>query len=724
MFSLHTSTKTLPALLVLVFFILGFLSPFTQVGFAQNNGTTTSTAQAYTQLTEMTSSDLAAKNQNFGCFGDGPPDSSRIAGCMAAGAYYLLFVPSNWFAGFMGLFFNYTLFKLVVGMGTVVNELSGVMIAWSVLRDVANIFLVFLTIYIGIATILNISGYGYKQLLWRVILAAIFVNFSVTFTKAIIDVSNFFAVETYSLFIHGIGNSPTVGSEALTDTCTDAGAGAATANPGQDRCITHGLASVFWSELKIMTSFDINQTMQNANAANASTGAQIQWKMALTAVMSAIMFILLAFLLGVAGFLLVTRFVILIFLLIVSPVALTALLTGVAGLGKGWWKTLIDQSIFAPLLLLMWWVAYVIMHEFMGGASGTIGSDFLSASSLEIIVNFIIVMGFLIAGLVIAKSLGAHGANASINLGKRWAKTGTAFLAGGAAAYPVGWASRSASNLYTRRMAEANEKDENGKYVRNSLLARGRRMASGTFVDRGMNKVLDAGANKKFFGTKSYSDRRTASEKAGKERKGVIEKEMRGQELKGAISSKDPSDITRTRKIMRDTSYDNLMEHRDLIAKNPGSIAHVNNATYKKILENKDKKFSDNEIAEFKKARINHFMGIKGEDLQKEISGASPKDLTEHDTQFLKRDDVVKQLDAHTLNGMVRNGLSREKRDAIRTTVEAQYQEIAKKQRGSSGVILAPDGTPASGDAPKLTDEEQNIVNLYKWFNDDNRLYV
>ena len=430
--------NTLSTILLVVFVVSTLLSTFSvapTVTFA-------SQGEQLSDVNDAITKDANANtNLDFGCFG-GTPSSSMIAGCTAAGAYYLLFKPAYWLANWMSYFFNVAFTKLVVGMGHLVNSISGVDVAWTTLRDVGNIFLVFLLVYVGIATILGISGYGYKQLLWRIVLAALLVNFSITFAKVVIDVSNVLAIEMYQVFLeeayNGVSVTTTSGStisgSALAALCSRQGtSGAALDSTEEEACTNYGISAAFWTKLKFTSTFNVNDTV-------ASTGSATdkQWKMALTALMGAVMSLVMAFVFGAAALLLVGRFIILVFLIVVSPVALIAWITKISSSGSKWWSSLLNQSMFAPLILLMWYVAYQIIGTTTPVAGTLSNASIIDGASIGIVLNFIMGMGFLIAGLVIAKQFGAYGASAVMKTGQQWSRRGAYALCAGSGALTVG----------------------------------------------------------------------------------------------------------------------------------------------------------------------------------------------------------------------------------------------------------------------------------------------
>jgi len=64
---------------------------------------------------------------------------------------------------------------------------------WKVFRDVANLGFVFGIIIIAIATILRRKTYGAQSILWKLVVAALLVNFSLTIGATIIKTSDVFS---------------------------------------------------------------------------------------------------------------------------------------------------------------------------------------------------------------------------------------------------------------------------------------------------------------------------------------------------------------------------------------------------------------------------------------------------------------------------------------------------------------------------------------------------
>ena len=92
--------------------------------------------------------------------------------------------------------------------GDYVNNLSAVGVTWRILRDLGNIIIIFGFLAIGITTILNVNWYGGKmKMLPMLLVSAVFLNFSLFITEAVIDTGNLFATQFYTQINGGV--SPT-----------------------------------------------------------------------------------------------------------------------------------------------------------------------------------------------------------------------------------------------------------------------------------------------------------------------------------------------------------------------------------------------------------------------------------------------------------------------------------------------------------------------------------
>jgi len=104
-------------------------------------------------------------------------------GCIAALGQTVLEI-FGWILAVTGLVLNKTVEITVIEMGAKVGGIGTIEVGWKIFRDLANILIIFSLLYIGIITILNLKlgGYDVKKLLVSLIIAAVFINFSLFFS--------------------------------------------------------------------------------------------------------------------------------------------------------------------------------------------------------------------------------------------------------------------------------------------------------------------------------------------------------------------------------------------------------------------------------------------------------------------------------------------------------------------------------------------------------------
>ncbi len=167
-------------------FIFGlgiFLGPISTV-FAEGSST-----DPVTPAELATGQDYTQRLQTC-VFADG---NGTFAGCMVQGFYYLILYPSGKFAQLtarlLDFFIAYSIDSNSYGGGNGQFVTKG----WGVIRDIANVFFIFTLLYIAIRHILQMGSSDTKKLLTSLIIAALLINFSLFFSKVIIDGGNVLA---------------------------------------------------------------------------------------------------------------------------------------------------------------------------------------------------------------------------------------------------------------------------------------------------------------------------------------------------------------------------------------------------------------------------------------------------------------------------------------------------------------------------------------------------
>ncbi len=351
-----------------------------------------------------------------GLFGIGDIMGSAVKGAAAWGGYMIMTVTSS-VLGLAGYFFDaaikYAITDAGIGMNSIIKD------GWTLSRDVANLFFIFILLYISIATILQLAGYGVKDLLAKVIIIALLVNFSLVITNVIIDASNVLAVEFYSK-VAGVKDS---GGNIVGGIRDAAG------NPV-------GLSAAVISGINPQSLFDssplFGKKMDDGTTKQLETNGTLMQIITITFMGSALILIA-AFVLFAAGIMFVIRTVVLWILMILSPLAFVAMaLPRTKQYASDWWSKLFNQAFFAPAYLFLFYFTIKIITQ--GGIIRQAIMDNYSLGSgladpdpvnVKLILNFVLIIVLMLATLTIAKTLGGASAETGLkwaNNAKKWGK--------------------------------------------------------------------------------------------------------------------------------------------------------------------------------------------------------------------------------------------------------------------------------------------------------------
>ncbi|MDB5238240.1 MAG: hypothetical protein JWM46_510 [Candidatus Kaiserbacteria bacterium] len=285
---------------------------------------------------------------------------------------------------------NYTVVSfqtpMYASIATAVNN------AWTVFRDISNILIIGFFTFIAISTILGITEYGAKKLLSRVLIVAVLINFSLLFTKLVIDGSNFTAFQFYSASISNADKSAGVKSDK--DILAGSGANSTT------QLTAPGIAGTFIQYLGVTGFADSYNAVRAAQEANddASTGLVI-------GVLSFVFLIATALVFLYGSFILLARAILFIVLLVTSSLAFATYLIPKLSDNYGWskwWSALLKNAILAPILMMMLWVTLTVSAGISAtiGHAGTIGGlaqNPTASGNITALLNFVIILGLLFA---------------------------------------------------------------------------------------------------------------------------------------------------------------------------------------------------------------------------------------------------------------------------------------------------------------------------------------
>lgn len=305
--------------------------------------------------------------------------------------------------GLSGILLNGVIYYTIVMMADNYSNLPAIAEAWGTIRDVANMGFIFILLYAAIRLILGV-GSGTQKLIVNIVIVAILLNFSLFFTKLVIDVSNVLALTFYGSMVP---------VEALKS-------GAAS-----DLIFQGGLSNAF------MDSMDLSSLYK------ASEGGLSADTIITVGVMGSIMLLIAAFVFFAAAILFLIRYVVLILVLILSPIAFMAMVMPQLSKYKDqWWNALSGQAFFAPIYFMLIWISLKILDGMFtanvfntsgGEATANLGGVVLTENSVtgaqgffSTFIGFAVVIVFLIVALIVSKEW-ANKAGPGVSGMTKWA---------------------------------------------------------------------------------------------------------------------------------------------------------------------------------------------------------------------------------------------------------------------------------------------------------------
>ena len=289
---------------------------------------------------------------------------------------------STWLLAAAAALFNWLMDYTIIKFGAFYSQSvkTAVETAWTAFRDIANIFIIGIFTYIAINIILGAKEFGQKKMIASVLIVAVLINFSLLFTKMVIDVSNYTAAQIYT-------------AAALGGTATAQGgqAGAATAGT------SYGIAEQFMNLLDVQTFGKALKLVDDtAEAKDSGWVALLHGILVMAVVLGA------AMVLFYGCFLLISRMIMLIFLMVTAAVAVASYLIpdwGTSNYGfKAWKSSLIWCATFAPMLMIFLWMTLNVSYALKGKSNATLGAALanpVGGDNIGALFNYVLILGLL-----------------------------------------------------------------------------------------------------------------------------------------------------------------------------------------------------------------------------------------------------------------------------------------------------------------------------------------
>ena len=310
-------------------------------------------------------------------------------GCVIQGFYYAIWMPTSWLAGLAAKFLDYFLFYSIQSESY--SGSSFVSEGWMIVRDFANIAFIFVLLYIAIKTILGLAGSDGKRGIVMVIIMALLINFSLFFTRVVVDSGNILAAVMYN--------------NVTTSTVKD----------GQTVNIAKGEIGEEQVSVALVNNFDPQKIFLTSNLASA-TDLSLRTPFLIVIILSAIINVVMIYVFFAVGFLFVGRVLGLMLSMIFSPFAFISLaIPGGSSFMKKWgwsewFKDLIQLTLLAPIFIFF---LYLIIKFTNTGFIKNIGTSLVQNGTtfgnfMIVILPFALVMGLLLKAKSLATELGGE----------------------------------------------------------------------------------------------------------------------------------------------------------------------------------------------------------------------------------------------------------------------------------------------------------------------------
>lgn len=308
--------------------------------------------------------------------------------------------------------FNTLIDQTVLHFNDWYNNLSNVIeTTWKGIRDLMNILIIGLFTFIAITIILGMESFGQKRLIAHALIVAVLINFSLLFTKIIINSSNFVSAQLFT---------------TLSLPANDAASG---------KTADQGIAGKFIDFMGLTTLENTKGALRNmAQDDNVGIGMVL-----MHGFLGMLFFLLAAALLAYGAMLLLARAIFFILLLMTSSFAfVTYMFPPLQSMTIGWdnwWNSLLRNAMLAPVLLLLLAVVLNLaagIKKITGGIQGsakgslgTIGTDNANIKSdISVFLAYAVILAFLYAAIKIADSFSSAVSRFGVRASKAIAGTG------------------------------------------------------------------------------------------------------------------------------------------------------------------------------------------------------------------------------------------------------------------------------------------------------------
>ena len=292
--------------------------------------------------------------------------------------------------------------KLTLNIGEIYNSTPAIRNVWVIIRNISSILIIFFLIYTSIKTILGI-GDGVQKLVFKIILAGLFINFSLFFVKIAIDASNIVSLQFYRAIAPQYSSQEGIGTLGTA-------------------YFDGGLSNIFMSSLKLQKIYHPDNSAIKQGGKGEGT---IFWSIIIATYGGVILmlFAALSFLGAAIAFTVRTAFLLL--LMAFSPVYFAGMIFPEIkkDVSDVWLKYLTQQLFFMPIYLFLMYVALRIISDegflsFIQDGNLQNNKGGFVYTQIGIVIQYFIAILFINAPLIAAIKFGAVGSGWVEKIGK------------------------------------------------------------------------------------------------------------------------------------------------------------------------------------------------------------------------------------------------------------------------------------------------------------------
>jgi hypothetical protein len=232
-----------------------------------------------------------------------------------------------------GLFMSIAI-KITLHIKDIYESIGGIRAVWITIRDISSMFMIFVLLYYSILTIVGQSDAKIKNIIVKIFLAGMFINFSLFFVRVGVDVSNIISLQFYNAIAPGSSQDFSL-SSAYND---------------------GGLSNVFIQSLQVQKVY---------SAATVGKGLDMGTSVFFATVGGMILMITAAFSLFAAAIAFTARTAILLFVMAVSPLYFAGMVYPQIEekVSKKIFQLFKEQLLFMPIYLFLLYVALRVISD-------------------------------------------------------------------------------------------------------------------------------------------------------------------------------------------------------------------------------------------------------------------------------------------------------------------------------------------------------------------------